>query len=109
MDRLRWVITLPLAIVLVVFAVNNRETFEVDLWPLGLVVAWPMFIYVFVGVMVGLLLGGLFAWMSAGTTRRIARERKARIRELESRVRTMQGRLEETSATPTARPPALPE
>ncbi|MBO6784939.1 MAG: LapA family protein, partial [Alphaproteobacteria bacterium] len=55
MDRLRWVITLPLAIVLVVFAVNNRETFEVDLWPLGLVVAWPMFIYVFVGVMVGLL------------------------------------------------------
>ncbi|MBO6783040.1 MAG: hypothetical protein JJ899_07185 [Alphaproteobacteria bacterium] len=47
--------------------------------------------------------------MSAGTTRRIARERKARIRELESRVRTMQGRLEETSATPTARPPALPE
>ena len=109
MDRLRWVITLPLAIILVVFAVNNRETFEVDLWPLGLIVAWPMFVYVFAGVAVGLLLGGLFAWMSGGTTRKIARERKGRIRALESQVETMQGRLDDDTPAPPARPPALPE
>ena len=57
MNRLRWLITLPLAVVLVVFAVNNRNTVEVDLWPLGLVVDWPMFVYVFLGAGIGLLIG----------------------------------------------------
>ncbi len=108
-DRLRWLITLPLAIVLVVFAVNNRALVEVDLWPLGFVVTWPLFVFAFLGVSVGLLVGALFAWISGGTTRKIARQRKAQIRELESKVRTMQARLDDGEAQPPARPLALPE
>ena len=70
MTRLRWLITLPLAIVLVVFAVNNRGFAEVDLWPLGLVVSWPLFVFVFLGVGAGLLLGWFFAWISAAPARK---------------------------------------
>lgn len=109
MNRLRWLITLPLAIVLVVFAVNNRGISEVDLWPLGLVVSWPLFVFVFLGVGVGLLMGGLFAWISAGPSRKLARERRARLRELEGKVETMQARLDEDESVKIARPPALPE
>lgn len=109
MNRLRWLITLPLAIVLVVFAVNNRNTVEVDLWPLGLVVAWPLFVYVFLGAGVGLLMGLLFAWISGGTTRKLARERRARLRELEHKIETMQTRIDAAEPQRPARPPALPE
>lgn len=108
MHRLSLLITLPLAVVLVVFAVNNRGLIEIDLWPLGFVIAWPTFVFVFVGVSIGLLLGGLLAWVSGGATRKLARERKARIRELEHTVASMQTRLDDTSAA-QPRPPALPE
>jgi len=107
--RLRWLITLPLAIVLVVFAVNNRGFAEVDLWPLGLVVSWPLFVFVFLGVGAGLLLGWFFAWISAAPARKLARERRARLRELEHKVKTMQMRLDEDEGARIARPPALPE
>jgi len=101
-------ITLPLALVLVIFALNNRSLIEIDLWPLGFVIAWPAFVFAFVGVSVGLLLGGLLAWISGGATRKLARERKARIRELEHTVATMKTRFDDTSAA-QPRPPALPE
>jgi uncharacterized integral membrane protein len=108
-NRLRWLITLPLAIVLVVFAVNNRDMVEVDLWPLGLVVPWPLFVYVFLGNGIGLLMGALVAWISAGPARKLARERRARLRELEHTIETMQARLDAGEPKLPARPPALPE
>ena len=109
MNRLRWLITLPLAVVLVVFAVNNRNTVEVDLWPLGLVVDWPMFVYVFLGAGIGLLMGGLFAWISGGAGRKLARERRARLRELEHKIEIMQARMDSENEQRPARPPALPD
>lgn len=109
MNRLRWLITLPLAIVLVVFAVNNRHMAEVDLWPLGFVVVWPLFVYVFLGAGIGLLIGALFAWISGGAARKFARERRVRLRELEHTIETMQARLDDGETKLPARPPALPE
>ena len=83
MNRLRWLITVPIAIVVVVFAVNNREPANVDLWPLDLVIAWPLFVYVFIGAGVGFLIGAVLSWMSGASMRRKSRERMSRIRELE--------------------------
>jgi len=108
-NRLHWLITLPLAVVLVVFAVNNRHTVEVDLWPLGLVIVWPLFVYVFLGTGVGLLIGALLAWFSGGTARKLARERRARLRELEHTIETMQARMDADVPKLPARPPALPD
>ncbi len=106
MNRLRWLITVPLAIVLVVFAVYNRAPADVDLFPFDLVVSWPLFAYVFVGAGLGLLAGMMLGWISAGPTRRLARERRARIRTLERNVEEMQHHLDAEQANATARPPA---
>lgn len=86
MNRLRWLITVPLAIVLVVFAVHNRAPADVDLFPFDLIVSWPLFVYVFAGALAGLLVGAFLGWKSAGPTRKLARERRARVRELEGAV-----------------------
>lgn len=77
MKRLRWLITIPLALILIVFAVNNRHLVEVNLWPLGFVVQWPLFVFVYVGVIAGFLAGGLIAWASSGLRHRRARHRQS--------------------------------
>jgi len=82
-NRLRWLITIPVAIIVVVFAVNNRGDAGVNLWPLDLIITWPLFAFVFIGAGVGFALGAVLTWFTAAPTRRRARERAGRIRELE--------------------------
>ena len=83
MNRLRWLITLPVAIVVVVFAVNNRGAAKVDLWPFEMIVAWPLFVFVFIGAGIGFLVGATVMWLSSAPARRKSRERAGRVRQLE--------------------------
>ena len=83
MNRLRWLITVPVAIIVVVFAVNNRGETGVSLWPLDVTITWPLFVFVFIGAGVGFVLGAALMWLTGGPARRTARARAARIRELE--------------------------
>lgn len=74
MKRLRWLITAPLALILILFAVNNRHIVEVSLWPLDFIVRWPLFVLVFIGVLAGFLAGAFIAW--ASTAQRHRRHRR---------------------------------
>lgn len=75
MSRLRWLIGLPVAIIVVVFAVNNRGNADVSLWPIDLVISWPLFVYVFIGAAVGFVTGAVVMWFTAAPTRKRARAR----------------------------------
>ncbi len=75
MKRLRWLITVPLALILIVFAVNNRHLVEVSLWPLDFIVRWPLFVFVYIGVVAGFLAGAVIAWASGAQRHRRARRR----------------------------------
>ena len=77
MKHLRWIITLPLALILIVFAVSNRNQVDVSLWPLDFIVRWPLFVFVYVGVLAGFLAGAAVAWASAAQRHRRARRRQA--------------------------------
>lgn len=76
MKRLRWLITVPLALVLIVFAVNNRHLVDVSLWPLDFIVRWPLFLFVYIGVVAGFLAGAAIAWASTAQLHRRARRRR---------------------------------
>jgi uncharacterized integral membrane protein len=65
-----------LALILIVFAVNNRHLVDVSLWPLGIVISWPLFVFVYIGVVGGFAAGAVIAWSSSARHRR-ARQRKA--------------------------------
>ena len=109
MNRLRWLITLPLAIVLMVFAVNNRKPVEVDLFPFGLFISWPLFVFVFLGLILGLLMGLIFSWFYGNCARKAANESKARIRELERSVEMLQSATDNSTPNFSTRRPALPK
>jgi hypothetical protein len=93
-----------LALVLIAFAVANRQVVAVSLDPFdpgnpALVLSQPMYLLVFVVLIGGVMVGGCAAWL------RQARWR-ARARRAEAQVSALRARLsEQAGAGPTA-PPA---
>jgi len=79
-----WIVVLPIAIIVVLFSVSNRDSFGFTLWPLPFVVELPVFIVVLLSALLGVIWGGLVAWLSAGKSRRQAR---INARQLESEQR----------------------
>ena len=77
----------PIAIVLVAFAVANRRPVVVSLDPFdptrpAFAFALPLAELLIGGLIVGVVIGGLAAWMRQGKWRRAARLAQARAREL---------------------------
>ena len=106
MKRLRWLITVPLALIFIVFAVNNRHLIDVRLWPLELIVRWPLFVVVYIGVIAGFFAGAVIAWVSA-----VQRQRRTSQRRSEKAAQTDEtGRRKDQSVVVESAgttPPAL--
>ncbi len=83
MKRLAWLLTLPLAVVIVVFAVNNRTPVPMDPWPLDQPFAVPLYIIVLGALLLGFIAGALVQWAAAGKRRSQARRNLRRLNELE--------------------------
>ena len=106
MRLIHWIVTLPAALIAVVFAVSNREHTSVTFWPLPVQLDAPLYLVVLLAVLVGFLIGELVAWINGGRARRLARERARRIEALERELAATQAQL-----PPAQRPlvPALPD
>ena len=92
---LAWLITIPLAAVAVSFAVSNRDLVTFGLWPLPQELVLPRFLAVFGPLVLGLVIGALVAWASAGRHRRTARQRGYRLEQLNAEVRRLRERQAE--------------
>jgi uncharacterized integral membrane protein len=68
-----WIIMLPVALVVIAFAVSNRDAVTVALWPFPGSVAAPLYAFVLAAVAVGFIGGGAVAWLSGGRARRQTR------------------------------------
>jgi uncharacterized integral membrane protein len=72
-------ILLPLAAVIILFAVANRQTISVSFDPFSnpdassAFVTAPLFLLLFLTLIVGVIVGGLATWVTQGTNRRAAR------------------------------------
>ena len=82
MKYLSWIILLPLALVLILFGVNNRGTVPIDLWPAPFIIDIPLFALLFGALLIGVVWGGIAAWMNAGRVRRDARQANRDLRSL---------------------------
>lgn len=86
---LGWIIGLPLAVLAITFAVNNRHAVAADLWPLPFMVELPLYVAMLVPLVLGLLIGGVIAWIGGGRARRLARQERRRARDLQDQVEVL--------------------
>lgn len=105
---LKALILLPVAIVIVLLAVANREPVLLSLDPFSrdapeFAMMLPLFAVIFAAVMVGVLVGGVATWLAQGKHRRGQREARREVKHL----RTETDRLRAQVPTPT-KAPALP-
>lgn len=87
MRYLSWIITVPIALVVISFAISNRDAVPLGLWPLPFQLVVPAYLAVLVPLVLGFLLGGLFAWLTGWRWRRLARRRGARLSTLSEEVK----------------------
>jgi uncharacterized integral membrane protein len=82
-------------LVLVLFAVSNKDQTQVQFFPLSDdIYTGPLFVLVFVFVFLGFVLGGLVAWNTGRKHRRAAKLAQKRVAVLESDVEAMRLRAE---------------
>ena len=81
------VIVIPLAVILIAFAVANRQMVTVSFDPFSstdpaYAASLPLFVLIFVLVILGVIVGGIAAWVRQSPWRRTARKLDADVRAL---------------------------
>jgi uncharacterized integral membrane protein len=110
---LTFVVLIPLAVIIVMFAVANRAPVAVSMDPFNpvqpaLALQVPMFVVAFILVGLGVLVGGTAAWLRQHRWRVRARRAEAEARDLRARIDAAgpRTRLPPADTPPFAVPPA---
>jgi uncharacterized integral membrane protein len=83
---LRWVIGLPVVVLVLAFAVANRRWVDISFNPITQdmpSIPTPLWLLVFVGIFIGLVVGWIGSWMAQGKHRKAAREARAEVSQLQ--------------------------
>jgi uncharacterized integral membrane protein len=115
------IIVVPLVVVIVAFAVANRQTVTVSFDPLSsaapaYAATLPLFAIVFAVLILGVLIGGIAAWIRQGRWRRTARRLDGEVRALHDELETIRRRFGTSEKPPPPQdvsplaeiPPPLP-
>jgi uncharacterized integral membrane protein len=78
-----WVVTAPLALIFVIFAVANRDVVSLSFWPLPIELRAPVWTVVLLTLLAGFFIGEFVAWINGRRWRRQARDKARRIEALE--------------------------
>lgn len=97
-----WLVLVPLAIVILMFAVANRQLVTISFDPFNAVqpaasLTLPLFVLIFILVLLGVIIGGIAAWMRQSRYRRAARILEGDVAGLRREVALLNDRL---AATP---------
>jgi hypothetical protein len=100
-------VLVPLGIVLIAFAVANRQTVVVSLDPFdqanpALSIRLPLFALILIVSIAAVIVGGIAAWLRQSKWRRAARLAQAQVRELRAQVDILERQCN------AAEPPAAP-
>jgi uncharacterized integral membrane protein len=101
-------VTLPVTLVVVVFAVANRGEVAINLWPTGLDLSVPFFAVVLGSFLTGFLVGAAIMWLSGAKARSRARRLRYRAEELERELNRLQRQAEAAKSAAGATPATPP-
>ena len=100
------VVLVPLAIVIVILSVANRGAAVFSLDPFGgnaLSFAAPLFVFLFAALALGIVVGGIAAWMRQGKWRQAARLERAEAARLRNEAERLRDPPGPTPARPATR------
>jgi len=81
----------------ILFAISNRGTVSVSMWPFPLALDLSLYVLVFTSVALGFFVGALTSWVAAGKHRRRARRQQSELRAMESDLEDLRIRLDPPS------------
>ena len=87
MRYIAWIVTIPFALLLLSFAISNRELVTLVLWPLPFRIDAPLYLVALLPLLLGVLIGGMVLWFARFAT-------GLRMRRLETRLAATQKDLE---------------
>lgn len=90
---------IPVAVVVIVLSVANRATVTFSLDPIGAgSTGWsatgPLYVFLFAAVAIGVVIGGVGAWVRQGRWRQAARAERANADRLRREVEQLRDRVE---------------
>ena len=85
---LSWVVTAPLALLVILFAVSNLDKVTLHLWPFPFDMTIWIWALTLIELFVGFLLGAIVTWIGDRHRRREARMLGRRVAELERLLET---------------------
>lgn len=98
MKLFSWAFLTLLVILIVTLSIGNRDSVPFSLFPLPYEMEIPLYVLILGGGFIGVLLGSIRTWLSAGKTRGENRSSKQEILRLKGEI----ARLEKEHATQTA-------
>jgi len=105
-----FVVLVPLAVIIIAFAVANRQVVTVSFDPFNAnapaaAVTLPLFALVILLLIVGVLIGGLAVWLRQGRWRQAARRLERELQHLRGKVAGLDGAEGEPTVVPKASEP----
>ncbi|MBM3521775.1 MAG: LapA family protein [Alphaproteobacteria bacterium] len=108
MRPLFWIVGVPLLLVGAFFAVANRESVSIDLWPATGKVTMPLFAALVGALYLGFLFGALVAWWAGRRGRSRGREARRRVVALQLENQQLQQRADRLASDSGRTLPAAP-
>jgi uncharacterized integral membrane protein len=95
---LKWLVLVPIGLVLLAFAIANRDPVRVVLDPLpgdysDLQITAPLFLVMFITGALGVVAGGLVTWLAQGRHRRAARHARADVARLRTETSSLRAQM----------------
>jgi putative membrane protein len=89
-----WAVIVVASSLLIAFAVSNRATVTLGLWPLPFLIDLPLYLLVLLLLLAGFVVGAATAWIAGRRVRRELRRRRRRAEALEGELKAARSELE---------------
>jgi lipopolysaccharide assembly protein A len=86
-------IAVPVLLILVLFALSNRQTVQLGFWPTDFALVAPLSLTVLIAMGIAFLLGGVLVWFSVVGARHRARRAERQVRLLEAEIAALKARI----------------
>ncbi|MBL8705788.1 MAG: DUF1049 domain-containing protein [Rhodospirillales bacterium] len=102
-----WVLGLPVLVVAVLFAIENKGDLALRFWPTPYTLTMKVYVAVFGSLLVGFFFGGFFAWMAQGKRRAAQRQAEREAERLKREAEDLRRRLDLLESAQRPVPPPV--